>query len=458
MRIKFASAIALATLIIAAPSPLLAQDAPTAAAEKVEAPAAVTANPALKLDHLSLLLDPLTKEELLVEATAWRDLLKANVQQIAEQEIATRDKNKEIADADAEPAPSGVAEEAVKEEEKEEKQEEKQETLDTLVELRNQKDGLLERFEAVLAAYEKKGGDPTEFRQYASAVSGLKVEITDVNATWAAVQGWLTSENGGIKWLFKALLFFAILLVFWIIAGILGKVVRKATGLRRVQGQSALLTTFINHMVRRTVLLIGLITALSAVGVNVGALLALVGGGAFIIGFALQDTLGNFAAGVMLLIYRPFDVGDAVEVGGISGKVDKVSLVSTIIRTPDNKVVLVPNKQVWGQVITNSTASAERRVDMIFGIGYGDDVDRAKEILERILAEHELVLDEPAPTVQLNELGASSVNFICRPWVKTADYWTVYWDVTKQVKKEFDANGISIPFPQQDVYLHRVEA
>jgi small conductance mechanosensitive channel len=222
--------------------------------------------------------------------------------------------------------------------------------------------------------------------------------------------------------------------------------------------QSALLTTFINNIIRRIVLFIGLITALSAIGVNVGALLALVGGSAFILGFALQDTLGNFAAGLMLLIYRPFDVGDAVDVGGVSGKVDKVSLVSTIIRTPDNKVVLVPNKQVWGQVITNSTASEERRVDMIFGIGYSDDADKAKEILERILAEHELVLDEPEPTVQLNELGASSVNFICRPWTKTGDYWTVYWDVTKQVKKEFDAKGISFPFPQQEVHLHRVEA
>ena len=197
---------------------------------------------------------------------------------------------------------------------------------------------------------------------------------------------------------------------------------------------------------------------MSTLGVNVGALLALVGGGALILGFALQDTLGNFAAGMMLLLYRPFDVGDVVEVGGILGKVDHVSLVNTNIRSGDNKVCLVPNKQVWGEVITNLTGADERRADMVFGIGYGDDVDKAKAILETIVAEHELVLKEPAPTIELSELGESSVNFICRPWAKTADLWRVHWDITKRVKKEFDAAGITIPFPQRDVHIHQVSA
>ena len=164
------------------------------------------------------------------------------------------------------------------------------------------------------------------------------------------------------------------------------------------------------------------------VGVNVGALLAVIGGASFIIGFALQDTLGNFASGVMLLIYRPFDVGDVVEVGGVNGKIDSVSLVSTTIRTFDNKVVLVPNRNVWGQVITNASASDTRRVDMIFGIGYEDDADKARSILERIVSRHELVLEDPEPVIQLHELADSSVNFICRPWVNTDDYWQVHWD------------------------------
>jgi len=151
-------------------------------------------------------------------------------------------------------------------------------------------------------------------------------------------------------------------------------------------------------------------------------------------------------------------VGDAVEAGGVAGKVDNVSLVNTTIRTFDNKVVLVPNKQVWGQVITNITGAAERRADMVLGISYSDDVDKAKAVLEKVVAEHPLVRKEPAPTIELHELGESSVNFICRPWAKTPDLWRVHWDITMRVKKEFDASGITIPFPQRDVYVHQVPA
>jgi small conductance mechanosensitive channel len=192
-------------------------------------------------------------------------------------------------------------------------------------------------------------------------------------------------------------------------------------------------------------------------GINLGALLAFVGGGAFIIGFALQDTLGNFAAGMMLLLYRPFDVGDAVELGTVLGKVDNVSLVNTTIRTFDNKVVLVPNKQVWGQVITNITGANERRVDLTFGISYEDDVDKAEAILKDIVSTHPLVLKEPAPTVELDTLGASSVDFICRPWAKTSDVGRVRWDITKRVKKAFDAAAITIPCPQHKVHVHSLE-
>ena len=424
---------------------LHAQDSPAAESTEESQPKAVTADPSLALDHLELLLVPLTKSQLLVEAEAWRDLVGETVQQISNHEIATRKKNEDIAEADAEPA--------ISEAEEDERRDDKEEELETLVELREKQAALLERFEAVLSAYEEKGGDPTEHRQYAQAVSGIRVEITDVNATWTAVRGWLTSSEGGVKWLKEISKFVAVILFFSLIAGIGGKVVRKATSMN--EGMSDLLRTFINNMTRRTILFIGVLMALSAIGVNISALLALIGGSAFIVGFALQDTLGNFAAGLMLLIYRPFDVGDSVEVAGVNGKVSKVSLVSTTIQTFDNKVVLVPNKQVWGQVITNATASSERRVDMVFGIGYDDDTDQAKEILNRIVSEHELVLSDPKPVIKVNELADSSVNFVCRPWTKTDDYWTVYWDVTEKVKKEFDSKGISIPYPQQDIHLHK---
>ncbi|MFT4640578.1 MAG: small conductance mechanosensitive channel [Verrucomicrobiales bacterium] len=432
----------LATFFLGANSTLLGQDSPPANLKK-----ATTAGPQLDVAHLELLLRPLTKEELLVEVQRWRDLLRANIKDISEHEIATRDKNKEIAVADAT--------ESISEQEEGQKREEKKSNLDLLVELREKKSALLERFAATLEAYESKGGDASEYRLYAQAVSGLKVEITDVNSTWTAVHGWLTSKSGGMKWVSKILQFLAIMVAFWILARIAGGLVKKATSMRR--SMSELLRAFVNNMTRRAILLIGLLMALSSAGVHVGALLALIGGGAFIVGFALQDTLGNFAAGVMLLLYRPFDVSDVVEIASVSGKVDKVSLVSTTIRTFDNKIVLVPNKQVWGQVITNSTASSKRRVDMVFGIGYNDDVDQAKELLARIVSEHELILEDPEPVIRLHELADSSINLICRPWVKTDDYWTVYWDVTEQVKKDFDTHQISIPFPQQDVHVHQVE-
>jgi small conductance mechanosensitive channel len=182
--------------------------------------------------------------------------------------------------------------------------------------------------------------------------------------------------------------------------------------------------------------------------------LAAVGAAGFVIGLALQDTLSNFASGLLILAYRPFDVGDVVEAANISGIVDSVSLFSTHIRTFDNKLMIVPNNDIWGGTITNATASDTRRVDMTFGIGYDDDIGKARAILERIVTSHEKVLREPAPVIQLHELADSSVNFVCRPWTKTADYWNVYWDVTRMVKEEFDREGISIPFPQRDIHVY----
>lgn len=170
----------------------------------------------------------------------------------------------------------------------------------------------------------------------------------------------------------------------------------------------------------------------------------------------MQDSLSNFAAGLMILAYRPFDVGDSIEAAGVTGKVSNMSLVSTTVVTFDNQRLVVPNSKIWGGVIRNVSAEPTRRVDMVFGIGYDDDVDRAEAILQEIVAGHELVLEEPETVIQLNELADSSVNFIVRPWTHNGDYWTVRWDVTREVKKRFDAEGISIPYPQRDVHLHQV--
>ncbi|MGJ8644176.1 MAG: mechanosensitive ion channel family protein [Luteolibacter sp.] len=391
--------------------------------QETENSSATTADPTVQKEILSLSLDPLTKEEIAIEVVAWRDLLEEKAKEIAQAEIRII---KGEGDAKT--------------------------IRDNLTKLREEKSALIKRTKIALTAYELKGGDITEYKQYIAAVSGIDSEANDLATRWNTLNSWMKSEEGGIYWLMNAFKFIGIMVVFWFIAIFATKLIERT--LEKQAHLSSLLKVFINKMSRRVILLIGLIVALGTIGVNVGAALALIGGGAFILAFALQDTLGNFAAGIMLIVYRPFDVGNAVEVGGVTGSVDSVSLVSTVIRTPDNKKVIVPNKKVWGEVITNITGMPTRRVDMMFGIGYDDDTEKAQAILERIVSENELILDEPKPAIHMHELADSSVNFICRPWAATADHWAVYWDITKRVKKEFDAAGISIPYPQSDVHLH----
>jgi len=186
--------------------------------------------------------------------------------------------------------------------------------------------------------------------------------------------------------------------------------------------------------------------------------LALVGGGSFIMAFALQSTLSNFAAGLMIMIYKPFDVGNFVTLAGVSGTVKAVNLVSTTLLSPDNQEIVIPNGSVWNSIIANFSSSGMRRVDLTFGISYKADPDAARRVLEEIVAAHPLVLKDPAPVVRMHQLADSSVNFVCRPWTRSDDYWTVYWDITQQVKTRFDAAGIAIPFSQRDVHLYTYAA
>jgi small conductance mechanosensitive channel len=177
------------------------------------------------------------------------------------------------------------------------------------------------------------------------------------------------------------------------------------------------------------------------------------GGASFILGFAMQETLGNLASGLMIMVLKPFDTGDYIHVAGTSGTVDDMSVVSTTIRTVDNQVITVPNSKIWGDVITNVNASDTRRVDMVFGIGYGDSADHAISVLRELVDQEKLILDDPATDIFVGELGDSSVNIFVRPWTKSEDYWTVYWSLMAKAKERFDEEGISIPFPQRDVHL-----
>jgi small conductance mechanosensitive channel len=371
-----------------------------------------------------------------------------------------------VANAENESAQVSVAADAldagvaVGEQAADSKQEEKVALLEAVADLREQRTLLLDQFKSVLSALEAKTdeGDAdtlakiADYKLYASAVKGIELDVKDTTSAWLAIKGWVMSDEGGTRWAVNLASFIGILLVAWIIAGIASGLIHRAV--RRVPGASKLLEDFLVKAVRWVVLAIGVIMALAALEVSIGPLLAMLGAAGFVVAFALQDSLSNFASGLMILFFKPFDVGDVVDAGGVSGSVESVNLVSTTIKTFDNKKMVVPNNRVWGDVITNASGVTERRVDMEFGIGYDDDIDKAQAILEEIVNAHPQVLQEPAATIRMSALADSSVNFIVRPWTKTADYWTVFWDITREVKMRFDAADIGIPFPQRDVHLY----
>lgn len=277
--------------------------------------------------------------------------------------------------------------------------------------------------------------------------------IEVVNTFLAETLGVPTAVAGVIA---KVVIFLVILLVAKILAGVASGLVRGAMNRSKLNA-TTLLKDFAAGTAGKVVFFLGFLIALTALGVNIGPFLAAFGVLGFVIGFALQDTLGNFASGVMILLYKPYDVGDVVSAGGVTGKVSDMNLVSTLFKTPDNQNIIVPNGQIWGGTITNITANDTRRVDLTAGIGYSDDIEKAEQVLMDLVTSHPLVLSDPAPVIKLHELADSSVNFVVRPWSKTSDYWTVYWDLTREIKLRFDKEDISIPFPQRDVHLHKVE-
>ena len=265
---------------------------------------------------------------------------------------------------------------------------------------------------------------------------------------------WASLVESGPGLFLDLILFLIIVYAFYRLANLVQKLTKTALQKPGIE-LSQLLQRMALLIVRNTILAIGVLIGLAQVGISLGPLLAGLGVVGFIIGFALQDTLSNFAAGMLILIYRPFDVGDLVEAGGVSGLVSHMSLVNTTILTLDNQTIIVPNGKIWGDVIKNVTAQKVRRVDLVFGISYTDDIPKTERLLQEILDSHESVLSDPEPMIRLHELGDSSVNFIVRPWVKTDDYWETYWSITRTVKMRFDEEGVSIPFPQRDVHLYQ---
>jgi small conductance mechanosensitive channel len=219
----------------------------------------------------------------------------------------------------------------------------------------------------------------------------------------------------------------------------------------------ALLASFTSNIAYVALVAFVVIAALGQLGIQTTSFVAIIGAAGLAIGLSLQSSLSNFASGVMIIAFRPFKVGDFIEAGGVAGVVEGIQIFSTLMRTGDNKAIIVPNSNITGGNITNYSAKDTRRIDMVFGIGYGDDIKKAKDILVKLLEDDERVLKDPEPVVAVSELADSSVNFVVRPWVNSADYWGVKFDYTEAVKLTFDKEGISIPYPQQDVHMHTVE-
>jgi len=215
-----------------------------------------------------------------------------------------------------------------------------------------------------------------------------------------------------------------------------------------------MLVRFLSNILYTVLLLVVAIAALDQLGVQTTSLLAVFGAAGLAVGLALKDSLANFSSGVLLIIFRPFKVGDFIEAGGQSGIVEEVRIFNTVLRSGDNREIIVPNGQIYSGAIVNYSARETRRIDLVMGIGYGDDIGKAKQLIETAIAADERILKDPAPAVALGELAESSVNLNVRPWVKTPDYWAVRSDLLQKIKESFDANGISIPYPQQDLHVY----
>lgn len=526
-RVARAFALTIGALLLSS-APSLSAEAPAApSGPPTAAPAyapQTAGDPAVPLDQLSLMVKPLTKDELVSEAGEWLGLVKAKVKTISDLEISVKRKNEQIASVERlgkaaeeasralkeaeQKAGSGAAdqdeirklreraEEASREAKQaaektreaerkaagdedvadatqaalrraaaegqgptaktdatptlhpgaagsnaleaaaqkaeqvaEAKAEVKAVLLEDLTTLREERTALIDRASLVLDELAEKGGDVDLQRKYLKAVSGIQVEVSDTAAAWATITGWLASPEGGLRYARNLAVCVATILGAWFLARLAGRLVRRSVA--RAKGMTDLMQQFLVKSVRTLILLIGVMIGISALEINVSPLLAAIGGLALVVAFALQGALSNFASGILILAYHPFDVGDDVTAGGVSGKVLSMNMLSTQIVTGDNRLMTVPNNQIWGSVITNSTGAETRRVDLSFDVLPALDALQVQAALEEGVRGHALVLPDPEPVVQLHEIGFAATKLICRVWTKSENYWKVYWDITR---------------------------
>jgi len=248
------------------------------------------------------------------------------------------------------------------------------------------------------------------------------------------------------------------LLIFYVGRIAVSLVVR---GLRKVMQRQEVdrtLETFVCNLVRIALLVVVIVAAIGQLGIQTTSFIAIFGAAGLAVGLALQGSLSNFAAGVLIVLFRPYKVGDYVEAAGIAGTIQQVQILTTVLTTPDNKQIIVPNSQIMESIITNYSANDTRRVDMVIGVSYDDDLDEVRRTMQDLIAKEDRILREPECTIAVSALADSSVNFVVRPWVKSVDYWDVTFDLTEAIKKRFDKEGISFPFPQQVVHLRKEDS
>lgn len=275
----------------------------------------------------------------------------------------------------------------------------------------------------------------------------------DLNTVWD--QFLLMVQTTGVEFV-KNLA--GALIIFYVGRWVAGMVVRGIATVMQKNNMDKTLETFICNLVRMTLILFVIIAAVNQLGIQTTSLIAVLGAAGLAVGLALQGSLSNFASGVLIILFRPYKVGDYIEGAGVTGSVEDMQILTTVLTTGDNKRVIVPNSQIMGSIITNYSSNDRRRIDLVVGVSYDDDIDKVRDELKALVAADDRILDDPACLIAVSELADSSVNFILRPWVKTSDYSAVKFSLTEAIKKRFDEVGISFPFPQHDVHLHNVSA
>lgn len=323
--------------------------------------------------------------------------------------------------------------------------------------LRTRELGTLNTLSAIVILMDKADLDTTRYRQLLLQTGEVSTDLFNPRIVLGILKSELIKMAGHARdnvgaYVTRTIIFLLILLVFKLIANLVSYLILKSFESKRVE-TSRLMQEMLLALSSKGIMLLGFLVALGQLGVEITALLTGLGIAGFIVGFALQDTLANFAAGIMILGYRPFDVDDIIEAGGVIGKVSKMSLVSTTILTFDNQTLILPNNKIWGDVIKNITLQKNRRIDMEFRVDYSEDIEQVKQLILQVIDGHEKILDDPAATVEMDQMTPSALIFVVRPWVERANYWPVKWELLRTIKEKLDKQGIKIPVARAGIEI-----